>query len=247
MLNNQQNRTRHKFSTHANALHFPTFSNTETSFVNSFAPPQVHVEICKNDVALIEGNSRARGNARLASATKETRESAVVTFHGTGQACNILEVFAFEEPVSNLSFSFVHFVLPRAFKRSPDPRRCKSFVRTIANEQVEIILGNNFSLLSADKKYRRIIYRSTLCRLKGDQPLVPLTDYAHDNFKFYHVSRFTMNNSTLQLVSQIARPSPKPRYKLEELAQVYPGNLLLLQLITSLYTWLLLLDDSLNC
>lgn len=165
--------------------------------MNSFAPPQAHVEICKNDVALIEENSRVRGNARLACA--------VVTFHRTGQACNILEVFAFEEPVSNLSFSFLRFVLPRAFKRSADPRRCKSFVRTIANQQLEIILGNNFSLLSADKKYRRIIYRSTLCRLKGDQPVVPLTDYAHDNFKFYHVSRFTMNNSTLQLAAPFHR------------------------------------------
>lgn len=150
---------------------------------------------------MIEENSRVRGNARLAPASKETRKSAAVTSHRTGQACNILEVFAFEEPVSDVSFSFLHFVLPRAFKRWADPRRCKSFVGTITNEQVEIILGNNFSLLSADKKYRRIIYRSTLCRLKGDQPLVPLTDYAHDNFKFYHVRWFTMNNSTLQLVA----------------------------------------------
>ena len=40
-----------------------------------------------------------------------TRESVAVTFHGTGQACNILQVFAFEQPVSNVSFSFLRFVL----------------------------------------------------------------------------------------------------------------------------------------
>lgn len=191
MLNNQQYRTWQWFCTQREAS------------ANSFAPPQVREKIWKNDVPRVEENSRVRVSARLASATKETRESAAVTSHRTGQACNILEVFAFEEPVSDVSFSFLHVVLPRAFERSAEPRRCKSFVRTITNEQVEIILGNDFSLLSADKKYRRIIYRSTLCRLKADQPpLVPLTDYAHDNFKFHHVWRFTMNNSTLQLVAR---------------------------------------------